>query len=520
MTSWIKQKIQRQSKLEGKIRLSFQLVLLSVAVVMVLTLTVGIIVHYRMLTDSLRESTMKRYKDGVRHNVETMITTIEATVPFEIGPDMDQTAQKYLTDIIHEAQYDSPNGYYFVFDKDGKVIAQRIQRNREGTYRRYNKDGDNGNGIHYVLLLIDAARRGGDFVEYMMEKPEQEGKEKFPKIAYAKMLRGNQWWVGSGVYVDAIDADIRALNKKLLLQAGSVMILSGGFLLGLLWIAIRLSAMLGQHITRPIAELVNGANTLAKEEYGYRVAVDTQDELKLLADTFNMMAERIGYKVTARMGLKNAVNKTRKLLAGELHNRGGVFVLEVKKWLRQIAQEPDEDVRDELLHKCSECVGRFKQECNAIAFGVYPKTVDDLGVAKAFKYFVVEKTQPIQDLLVDLDIDTEMPRSDSEREIALYLVGEGLVLNVVQYAQASQVSISMKYADEVVILTVHDDGIGFDRDTALKNKSIEASHFGLPWVKAQVGVYQGRVDIDTSHGAGTKVCVSLPWPKVEIENVS
>ena len=335
----------------------------------------------------------------------------------------------------------------------------------------------------------------------------------FKKIAYAKLLKGGHWWVGSGVYVDEIEAEIRAQQKKALLQVGFVMILTGVLFLGLLWIAIRLSAMLGQRITGPIAQLVDGANTLSAGKYGYLVEVDTNDELKFLADRFNFMSTIIDQQDKTVRALKSAGINKRRLLGGQLHNRGGDFVLEIKPLLRQIAQEPEVDRRNELFDKCSECVGRFKQECNAIALGVYPKTVDDLGVAKALKYFVEEKTAQDNKLDVDPDIDMELPRSDNEREVALYLVAEGLVLNVVQHAQASEMSISLNYADEGVILTVHDDGIGFDRDAVLKDKSIEAAHIGIPWVIAQVEEYKGHVDIDTSPGAGTKMRVTMPWPK-------
>lgn len=510
MTSWIKKEIQRQSKLEGKIRLSFQLVLLSVAVVMAFTLTVATIINYWMLGESLRDSMTTRYKDEVQHNVETMITTLEAIVSSEFGPNMELTALRSVTNIIHEAQYANGLGYFFVFDIAGNVIRQRIHRHREGT-NRFNEVDDDGK--HYVQMLIQAARQGGDFVEYKMDKPGEEGKGGYNKIAYAKLLRGGQWWVGSGVYVDAIDTDIRAQNKKVLLQVGSVMILSGGFFLGLLWIAIRLSAMLGRRITGPIAQLVDGVNTLSAGNYGYRVEVDTHDELKLLADRFNIMSTTIDQQNKTMRALKSAVNNKRRLLGGQLHNRGGDFVLEIKKLFHQIGHESEEDGRKELLDRCSECVGRFKQECNAIALGVYPKTVDDLGVAKAFKYFVEEKTAQDNKLDVDPDIDMGMPQSDKEREVALYLVAQALVLNVLQHAQASEMSISLKYADEGVILTVHDDGIGFNRDAVLKDKSIEAAHIGIPWVIAQVEEYKGHVDIDTSPGAGTKMRVTMPWPK-------
>lgn len=525
MSTWLKQTIQRQSKLEGKIRLSFQLVLLSVAVVMVCILIIGTVMFGTLVNagyeNLLREKVIKNAMDKVEHMVKEMATSIEAIVPqgTVIGSGMDPEARERVKELIRERTYDGPNGYYFMFDQEGRVIAQRIQREREGTNRFEAVDTD---GQFYVQKLIEAAKQGGGFVEYKMVKPNQEGS--YPKLSYAKMLSGNEWWVGSGFYLDDIEMNIQAMKKevwvKILIITGLIIV----FVCGLLLVALRLSRMLTQQITKPIAQLVDGANKLSTGEYGYRVAVDTQDELKLLADGFNTMGQKIEQKVTAMTALKNTASDTRKLLAGELHGAVGTFVQDMQTWL-DFASTSEKDMLSKHLENCSRCLDRFRRSCEKIEFNMYPLEVDDFGVAISFKYFVEEKIERLKELRVDLDIDRAMPRSDKARQVALYLVAQSFVLNVLEYAKASHASISLRCIDGIAILAVDDNGIGFEAGAVLSKRPNEpsqlerrpnvTSHYGLRWVKAQVDVYQGHFDLDSSPGGGgTRVRVTIPWPEV------
>lgn len=521
MIFWIKHAIQQQVQLEGKIRLSFQLVLLSVAVVMVCILMIGTVMFGTLVNagyeNLLREKVIKNAMDKVERMVKEMATSIEAIVPQGnvIGPGMDPEARERIKDLIRERTYDGPNGYYFMFDQEGRVIAQRIQREREGTNRFQAVDTD---GQLYVQKLIEAAKQGGGFVEYKMVKPNQEGS--YPKLSYAKMLRGNEWWVGSGFYLDDIENNIQAMKNevwlKILIITGLIIV----FVCGLLLVALRLSRMLTQQITQPIAQLVHSANTLSAGDYGHRVTVDTQDELRALADTFNTMGETIDQKVKALVALKDAASNARKDLAGELHGAVSIFVDDMQFWLH-LASTSEQDVLGKQLNNCSRCLGNFKRSCEKIEFDMYPLEVDGFGVAIPFKYFVEEKTERLKDLWVDLDIDRAMPRSDKTRQVALYLVAQSLVLNVLAHAKASHAGISLRCIDKSAVLTVADNGIGFEVDAVMKNKSNEPLHYGLRWVKAQVEVYQGDFDLNSSPGGGTRVCVTMPWPEVaNTEHVS
>ena len=67
-------------------------------------------------------------------------------------------------------------------------------------------------GVYIVKTLIEKAKAGGGFVEYVM--PMIDGVQSKPKLSYAAAVPEWQWYVGAGIYIDEIDTII-AKNQRL-----------------------------------------------------------------------------------------------------------------------------------------------------------------------------------------------------------------------------------------------------------------------------------------------------------------
>lgn len=277
------------------------------------------------------------------------------------------------------------------------------------------------------------------------------------------MLQGSEWWLGSSVYMEDIHRELSLVKAEqdALILKGKILflVLLGLFMLVVFWMRTRM--------TRPIV---------------------------------------------ARMkALSRAADVERSLLAGELHDSVAEFVWQIKPKLVEITETSDVDMRLARVDRCLDRIYDFDRQCQEIARNIYPSVVDDHGVSKAFKYYLMEVKQ-FATVQFAKHID-EVPGSDSGRERALYLVGKGLVQNVLKHAEASLVEVTLTYHEENVTLRVKDNGKGFHTEAVLKKESIGESRFGLPWIKAQVEMYGGHVNLDSLPGCGTTVDISMPWPK-------
>jgi len=95
------------------------------------------------------------------------------------------------------------DGYIFVGQWDGLSLAG------PGKGKNFINIED-ADGKMVVKALIYTAREGGGFVEYRM--PSVSNKVNELKISYTKGIDAWQWYVGSGVYVDDVEADIAELQ--------------------------------------------------------------------------------------------------------------------------------------------------------------------------------------------------------------------------------------------------------------------------------------------------------------------
>ncbi len=87
------------------------------------------------------------------------------------------------------------------YKTDGTRI--NVPTNKSGNGKNFIdlKDSD---GVYMVRELIEAAKKGGAFVAYRFDKP---GAGVQPKLAYARMIPGTDVVIGTGVYIDSVEAE-------------------------------------------------------------------------------------------------------------------------------------------------------------------------------------------------------------------------------------------------------------------------------------------------------------------------
>jgi signal transduction histidine kinase len=88
-------------------------------------------------------------------------------------------------------------------------------------------------------------------------------------------------------------------------------------------------------------------------------------------------------------------------------------------------------------------------------------------------------------------------------EVVLLRVCQEALANVRKHAAAQQVAVRLSYADDVVRLTVADDGAGFDPELITAGYGLRGMHDRV----AQVG---GTIRVTSAPGTGTQVCVEVP----------
>jgi signal transduction histidine kinase len=94
-------------------------------------------------------------------------------------------------------------------------------------------------------------------------------------------------------------------------------------------------------------------------------------------------------------------------------------------------------------------------------------------------------------------------------QIALYRIVQEALNNVAKHAAASQVSVDLFYRPERAVLTIADDGVGFDPDEVLPDR------LGLGTMRERAQGIQATMSIDSHPGQGTQLLVT--WQDIRRE---
>jgi signal transduction histidine kinase len=96
-------------------------------------------------------------------------------------------------------------------------------------------------------------------------------------------------------------------------------------------------------------------------------------------------------------------------------------------------------------------------------------------------------------------------------EVALFRVAQEALTNVAKHARASRVGLTLSYMDDVVLLDVRDDGVGFAVGPGESHGRSSAGHgFGLGAMRQRVRQVAGSLAIESAPGEGTAINASVP----------
>ncbi len=120
--------------------------------------------------------------------------------------------------------------------------------------------------------------------------------------------------------------------------------------------------------------------------------------------------------------------------------------------------------------------------------------IESLGQTYALNLFVEGGNEPL-------------PLPEPVLAVVFRVVRE-LLFNIRKHAQARHVFVSVNRQGDILLIHITDDGVGFDV-SALSTFRHERA-YGLVSARAQILSLGGRIEIDSSPGAGTRISISLP----------
>ena len=207
--------------------------------------------------------------------------------------------------------------------------------------------------------------------------------------------------------------------------------------------------------------------------------------------------------------LLRAQENERRALARELHDEVGQFLSAIL--METEGAECADRVADIRAHLDSikTLAQRTVNQVRDLALLLRPSMLDDLGLAPALNWHARE-TSKRTGLNVMVSADDTINSLPDEHRTCIYRLVQEAVNNAVRHAKARTVEVAVRREDQMVNVTVQDDGAGFDTRFM--------RGLGLLGMEERVRRLGGRLKISSEPGRGTMVHAGLPVAELDQRN--
>jgi signal transduction histidine kinase len=130
-----------------------------------------------------------------------------------------------------------------------------------------------------------------------------------------------------------------------------------------------------------------------------------------------------------------------------------------------------------------------------------PDALERLSLEAAITKMITDM-KSITDMEIFFDCKIPQPKFDEDEESAIYRVIQESLTNAMRHGKASRVRITMEKIEDMVILTIRDNGIGC---------SEIKSGFGTKHIMERIGMLNGTVEFQSENGFSVIARIPIRW---------
>jgi signal transduction histidine kinase len=206
-------------------------------------------------------------------------------------------------------------------------------------------------------------------------------------------------------------------------------------------------------------------------------------------------------RLSARMVA--AQEEERRSISRELHDEIGQTLSAVLVDAANLANRipPEDAVAQRYLESIRTLADSSVNSIRNIALLLRPSMLDDLGLIPALEWQAreVSRRSGIKVKVTDENVPESLP--DAVRT-GIYRIVQEALHNIARHSGAKNANITVRHEQDSIILSVEDDGSGFDPK--------RTRGLGLVGMEERVKQLGGRMDVQSSPGKGTRLRVTLP----------
>jgi histidine kinase len=192
-------------------------------------------------------------------------------------------------------------------------------------------------------------------------------------------------------------------------------------------------------------------------------------------------------------------------ISGEIHDNIGQTLSFIKLNINTIDIRNPDSAKEKLLESRT-LLTKVIQELRDLSKTFNADFIEEIGLDTAIDQQLqfLKKTGLYAALL---SIKGDVDKYESRRELVLFRIVQEVLNNVVKHAEATAIHIQMDYQVDRLLITIQDNGKGFD---VQKKQEQENIGLGLRNIHNRMSIIEGSVSFESDPENGTTVTIELP----------
>jgi PAS domain S-box-containing protein len=205
--------------------------------------------------------------------------------------------------------------------------------------------------------------------------------------------------------------------------------------------------------------------------------------------------------------ISSAEESERRRISSELHDGTIQNLVLARIHLANLRTTLESEKAGQLADSINDLLETSLRETRSLIFEISPPVLYELGLEPAVEW-LAEHYKQRTGVSIVISGDEGSTKLSEEMNIVVFQSARELLVNIARHAQASQVFINWRHNADSVVLTIEDNGVGFDTESSQVRLATEGG-FGLFALRERLKLMGAEIDIESS-GQGTRVNITAP----------
>ncbi len=229
------------------------------------------------------------------------------------------------------------------------------------------------------------------------------------------------------------------------------------------------------------------------------------DKEKKIRNIFGLIQD-----ITEQRNLKSSIyrgqEQERRRISREIHDGIGQMLVAAKYRLMSIEQTAEQKVDG--IEDVEELIDLILEEARRITKNLSSKIVEEHGLNKAIQY-LVEEVRKSANIAPKVNM-SNLKDISPELSNTIYRIVQEALNNILKYAEATSVKLSIDRTEKYIKLDINDNGIGFSKESL-----VDSLGNGLKNMKERTLLFNGLFDVTSTPNEGTSIHCLFPLMPLE-----